>query len=503
MTIKPFKNRVRVLVEIPDDADELALVTAVFRGRGWMIRPPRSSEVRGHPTSGRTWLLLELRFPGFSSTAVKTAVKRVEQVINRFDLAVWVRRAEVVRHTLNNSNAYLIEEATPSWLARNRVLAEVARLFGIPRTTGLISVEQALPEPEVREKLAAVDLCHPFDPTRSSIRPAVAGKSPDGGPVAAEMAPFRSRLVGTAGLAVTAICGYAAGCITSGWMAIPIVLGIIASVPLIRSLPINQSLPRRLCLAALYTLFLLALGIFLARNSPVRSPIFAPVAAVGVGVAIIVWRGLVLALRDSWLIKQITWIIPLAVTVFFPLALWLGGMYDTQYLTYGFGIPSDTVSIPTLFRLAIASKSALLGLGFVLFFIAIIGWIRYFHWAEDGARWLSWLTIALLAAIYLLSSISTGLAIVSDASARAAEEASAGRQPNSYFGIQGTLMCFRPVTKSIPVYNGPLPSNKPMLSFGTTSDELWVWNPESKNSIGVPLNEVIAIPATGLPARCK
>ncbi len=70
-------------------------------------------------------------------------------------------------------------------------------------------------------------------------------------------------------------------------------------------------------------------------------------------------------------------------------------------------------------------------------------------------------------------------------------------------GIQGTLECLKPVIPAVSVYNAPLPTGRPLLSFGTTGNWLWVWDPVSGRSIGVPLDDVAVTPATGVPAHCQ
>lgn len=406
-TAKPFRNRVRVLVEVVDDRDELALATAAFGAQGWLVRPPRDGEIGGYPARNRTWLLLEVRFPGYPRQSVKVAVKRADEIIERFRLGAWVRRAEDIRFPREREVTYFVDETPPRWLARLRALAPALapalRFAGLPRTAGLIRLTGAQPEPAVRARLAQLDLGRPFDPARFSLRPATAATTADGIPAPSEQAPMSFLLLAVAGLIVAAVCGALAEWADGGWKAIPL--------------------------------------------------------------------------------------------------LWLGGSYDAEYLG-DFGIPSGAVSVPTFFRLAITAKSALIGLAFVLLFVAAIGWARYFHWFDESIRWYPLLLVTLLSAVYLLASITIGLGDVNGAASDAADAARAGRNPASYFGMRGTLECVRPVTAAVPVYDGPLPAGRPLLSFGATGSQLWVWDPSTRRSIGIPLDDVTVIPATGSPARC-
>lgn len=195
--------------------------------------------------------------------------------------------------------------------------------------------------------------------------------------------------------------------------------------------------------------------------------------------------------------------VPLAVTLFAPLALWLGGNFDATYLTSQFGIPSGAVSVPTLDKLAIAAKSAGVGLVLALFFVGLIGWARYFHWFDEGMRLLPVVAISLSSAVYLLTAILFGLSIVLAAANAAANAAADGRQPAAYFGIQTTLACIYPVVarSAIPQDGGPLPVGRPVLSFGADGGWLWLWDPKTRQAISVPQSAVSVFPA-GNPAHC-
>jgi hypothetical protein len=185
-----------------------------------------------------------------------------------------------------------------------------------------------------------------------------------------------------------------------------------------------------------------------------------------------------------------------------PVLLALGGVFDDEYLTYGFGIPPETVSVPGVLRLGIALKSVLLALMLMYVTAGIVGWLRYFHLFDEVTRAPLAVILAGLSVLYLLASITAGQSFVDGAAREAAEQARSGRSPTEYFGLQGTMQCVRPVSPSIPVYNGPLPSRRPLLSFGTTTTELWVWDPASRRAIGVPLQDVTTTPAVGTPAHC-
>ena len=488
----------RVLIEVLDDEDEIELAKSVFKEQGWGVRAPRSSEVRVVRPKGRSWLLLEVRLPGFPGSAAKAATRRVDHAIKRFRLAAWVRRAQIVVIPRERDNDYYLTEAPPRWLARRPRLAQAARRIGIPSTTGILRLNASIPAAEVRPKLALLNLGQPLDVSQVSVRAAVPGVSRDGTPVAAEQPSRQSVALTVTAALIAAVCGVWAGWARGPWIAAPLLAGAAMLWPALAARQ-NQSVRQRLPLVTIVIAMMLVGGDTLGRNTH-GSPRLLVIFIAGFGLAAFIARGLVLAVRDSWLARQVAWVIPFALSVLAPFALWLGGTYDAEYLGW-FGIPSGAVTAPTIYRLAIATFSAFLGLGFVLFFVALIGWYRYMNWS-DYTRWLPLMSLAALSAIYILTAITIGLGTVDGAAADSASAARAGRQPAGYFGIQGGLVCVRPVTAMIPVYDGPLPSRRPLLSFGTTSDQLWLWDPVSGRSIGVPLADVIVVRATGTPARC-
>ena len=488
----------RVLVEVLDDEDEIELAKSVFQGQGWGVRPPRSSEVRAVHPKGRAWLLLEVRLPGFPGSAARAATRRVDQAIKRFHLAAWVRRAQIVVVPREQDNDYYLSEAPPQWLARHPGLAQAARRIGIPGTTGLLRLSASIPAAEVRPKLALLNLGQPLDVSRVSVRAAVPGASRDGTPVAAERPSRQSVALTVTAVAIAAVCGVWAGWTRGPWIAAPLLAGTAALWPALAARQ-NQSVRQRLPLAAIVIAMMLYSGDTLGRSTH-GSPRLLAIFIAAFGLAAFIARGLVLAVRDTWLARQVAWVVPFALSALAPFALWLGGTYDAEYLGW-FGMPPGAVAVPTIYRLAIATFSAFLALGFVLFFVALIGWYRYMNWS-DYTRWLPLLSLAILSAVYVLTAITIGLGTVDGAAADAASAVRAGRQPPGYFGIQGGLVCVQPVTAVIPVYDGPLPSHRPLLSFGTTSDQLWLWDPRSGQPIGVSLSEVIVVRATGTPARC-
>jgi hypothetical protein len=247
-----------------------------------------------------------------------------------------------------------------------------------------------------------------------------------------------------------------------------------------------------------FTVLGLVLGLQAPNHKPLSLVVVLPVlAALGV-----VGIGALFGFRESGLARERSWLLPLAVTALVPVLLALGGVFDDEYLSHSFGIPAGAVSVPGVLRLAIILKPLFLVLTFMYAVAGIAGWVRYFHGFDELTRGPLVVTLAGLSVVFLVASVAAGKVFVDGAAHDAAVQARAGRSPHEYFGLQGTMQCVRPVNPSIPVYNGPLPSGRPVLSFGTTTTELWVWDPASGRTIGVPLQDVTTTRAVGTPAHC-
>lgn len=497
--IKPFRNRVRVLTEVLDDTIEIALVTAAFEKKGWAVRQPGNDEVRGYPSKDRAWLAVEVRFGGHRKGAASVAVKRIEDVADRFQLGVWVRYAEVIRFPPEPQRTYYIDERPERSLPKRKVLQRALKVADRPRTFRLIRLPASVRESDVPAELARYAPRSPFHSHRESIRAAVQGIPEGEGEDLIPGSPaWRIRL---ASIVLAMSFGVPTVWAPGMWKVLLVLVGLMTATAFVRAEPAGQKTALRISMgvyrASTSTVVGIVLGAAIHRGQPTILGAAAYVFFTG--------PGLLNALRDWELARNLSWLVPLAVTVFVPLALGLGGMFDTEYLTYGFGIPADAVSLPTFWRVAIVGKPILFGVAIVIFIVACLGWARHFHLfgSDPVNRRFMVLMAAGIAVVYLLTSISISLDLVNTAAQSAAAEARGGRQPATYFGLQGVLECVRPVADGpIAIYNGPLPAPRPMLSFGFSGTQLWVWDPRSGRAISVALQDVTVTPAAGAPAHC-
>jgi hypothetical protein len=496
-----FQHRVRVLVDVVDDVDEKALVASLCARRGWPTRSAHAHEARGSLPKDRTWLVIEVRLPGHGGTAPRAAVRRVSDLAATAELSIRIRYAEVINYQSEYQKQFYIEDVPPAWVPKSTLLRRALKLAGIPRMTGLIRVPWSVSDDQILAEVSRYDLGKPFDPTRETLRPAahysktVPERSANGIAIDA---------FSVVALVLSVLWGMCIEWVPAGWKVLPVLAVLAMAFPIGRVWARFRVFPQWLYISLVLAISLAAGGFMFALDAPrsVSRPLPLLVATGAIAVACLAWQGAQFALRESRLTREISWLLPLIVTSMVPVILALGGVFDMEYLSVGFGIPADTVGVPEVLRLAIAMKSLFIAVIFVFLIVSIVGWMRYFHGIDRFTRAPIILMFLGVSLLYVLASVGAGLSVVDGAAYAAAAQARAGRQPAAYFGLQGTLMCIHQVNSPTPVYNGPLPVRKPVVSFGTTTTELWVWDPGSGRAIGIPLQDVQTTPATGSPAHC-
>ncbi|MCQ4210406.1 hypothetical protein [Streptomyces longispororuber] len=175
------------------------------------------------------------------------------------------------------------------------------------------------------------------------------------------------------------------------------------------------------------------------------------------------------------LVLPLPWVLPFA-----------GHFLQAGYLNDGFDIPVDAVSVDPVWTYGIAVKPVFFAACVLFVCLAMMGWARYFYW-NGGGKALNVAMAITIAAVYLLTIVSTSLDHVSSVATRAAHAAVKGEDPAPYFGLDGTLVCVRPVVDRPAVENGPLPVGHRVLAFERSGDDLWLWDPEREASAGGPL----------------
>ncbi|MEU6825577.1 hypothetical protein ABZ921_33610 [Streptomyces atriruber] len=216
----------------------------------------------------------------------------------------------------------------------------------------------------------------------------------------------------------------------------------------------------------------------------------APVGIVGSVVLVpAIWliaRGSWHACRSSRLARNLVALAPVLVLPLPWVLPFTGRLLQAGYLNDGFGIPVAAVSVDPVWTYGIAVKPVFFAACALFVCLGLAGWARYFYWS-GGGKVLNMVMVAVIALTYLLTITTTSLQNMASAATSAARAAVEGRDPAPYFGIDGTLVCVKPVVDRPAVENGPLPVDHAVLAFERAGDDLWLWDPERATSGGGPL----------------
>ncbi|MDC0766219.1 hypothetical protein [Streptomyces sp. HD] len=475
----PGRRRVRMLVDVADHPDEVAYVTALFEARGWAVRPAQDAEAApGVPH--RSTFVVEVRLHGARLGALRTATLEVERLARQAELGAWVRDAALVEHERPARTTYTVHRALPTlgrlwiWLGG----ADEQRAMTVP--AGPRSQEEAAAE------LAARPLGgRPFDPEAHGLR--VPGHSDADPPRDETPHERRVRLVwlsaGVAGVVLAVVCGMYVVWADGAWKLLPALLSPAGALPLGRTLKETRARGRGLQWTAgvAGTTALAAFGALVGQGTQPRV-LWAGALLLAVGA--FTGTGVVLALRRTVLTRHAAWLVPLSVPVLWSMVGWLGAQMHDAYLDR-FDIRAEAVPAPRLGTYLVAAEPMGMALGSALFLVAIVGWLRHFHLGRDASNRFFAIVLATLIIVgYALSAFALGIGQAASAAGRDAENAARrGAEAPAYFGIYGHFMCVRLVAPAneVAVDNGPVPTGHPVISFGTTGDWIWLWDPARRN----------------------
>ncbi|CCK30125.1 hypothetical protein BN159_5746 [Streptomyces davaonensis JCM 4913] len=500
----PRRRRVRMLVDVVDQPDEVAYVTALFEERGWAVRPAQDEEASA--VAHRTTLVVEVRLHGARLGALRTATMEVERLVKQAELGAWVRDAALVEHERPARTTYYVHRAGPTlgrvwiWLGG----ADEQRAVTVP--AGPDSRQEAEAE------LAARDLGgRPFDPAEHALR--VPGHSDADPPRDESPHERRVRLVwlgaSVAGLLTAIVSGMYVVWAEGAWKLLPALLSTAGALPLGRTAKETRARGTAVqwAVGVAGTTAVAALGALLGQDSEPRQLLTGLLLG---AFGLFTGAGVVLAVRRTFFTRHAAWLVPLSVPVLWSMVGWLGGQMHAAYLDR-FDIRADAVPTSTLGRYLAAAEPLGLALGSAVFFVAVIGWLRHFHLGRDGSNRLFAVVMAtLLGVVFALTAIGIGTRNAASAAGRAAENVGReGTRPPDYFGVYAHFVCVIPVDpdKPLAVDNGPAPTDHPVVSFGTAADWIWLWDPERGNgpkqqeSFAVRREDVQLLPADDPAAR--
>ncbi|MCM1973117.1 hypothetical protein [Streptomyces sp. G1] len=484
----PYRRRVRMLVDVVDQQDEVAYVTALFEERGWTVRPAEAAEA-APAVAHRTSLIVEVRLHGARLGALRTATVEMERLVKQAELGAWVRDAALVEYRRPPRTTYYVHRARPTlgrWWIRLGA-ADEQRAVTVPAGPDSRRTAEA--------ELTARDLGgRAYDPAEHALRvPSHSDADPP-----RDETPHERRTrwmwlaAGAVGLINALVCGMCVVWAEGAWKLLPALLSPAGALPLSRTAKEtrDRSTAVQWAVGVLGTTALAALGAMAGRRYEAL-PLLAATALAALG--LFIGAGVSLALRRTFFTRHAAWLVPLSVPVLWSVVGWLGGQMHAAYLDR-FDIRADAVPTSTLGRYSAAAQPMGVALISALFFVAVIGWLRHFHLGRDrGNRLLAVLAATLLSVAYALTAIGLGTKDAGGAAGRAAENAARqGTRPPDYYGVYAHFVCVRPVDPAQPlaVDNGPAPTDHPVLSFGTSGDWVWLWDPRRN---GGPVQESFAV----------
>lgn len=218
-------------------------------------------------------------------------------------------------------------------------------------------------------------------------------------------------------------------------------------------------------------------------------------AVLGIVIATLVLYGLAHAFVHSWFSRNANWVVPALVPALALSLPWFGGLLHTMYLKYGFGIPSEAIQVSVYWSYAASLKPVSIAVGLALVVLSFAGWMRHYHqWVN--AKGMVRVGVPLMSLFVVGITLAAGLLGAQAAASRAQAATASGRAPAPYYGVQGILVCVKPLNKETAVFNGPLVTTRRLLTFGPSGDRIWLWDPQRGKPLSVRLEDVVVTEET-------
>lgn len=217
--------------------------------------------------------------------------------------------------------------------------------------------------------------------------------------------------------------------------------------------------------------------------------------AVGVGFGYLVGTGVWFLVRQSSWRRTLPWLLPGVLPLVVVLLPGLGPTLPAAYLD-AFGIDLEDVDVPAVWRLIGALRVAL-ALTLWLLTPALLGYAKHLHLMVRD-RWMGYATAAVLSLYCVLQGAwALTMEPAAAAGSRAVADASAGRTPPSYYGIEPEWMCVQPVTdpNKVPVEGGSLDPAAAYLLMGDSGGTAVLWDAAEKAALKIPLGSLRLVPA--------
>ncbi|MET7294776.1 hypothetical protein ABZS79_22055 [Streptomyces griseoloalbus] len=506
MTQTRYDQRVRVFVEILGGAHDWQEAETCFDRHGWPLRDAHPSgqgplgPALEHDPDSRVYEI-EVRLFGAARGCDRGAADRVRKVLRSARLEGYVRRAEPLArdrelfpHWRIVGTAHRRPGRQPAW---RRQFTRVAMRLGRHDVGGFVSGGP-------RQALRLARAAAPSDAARAAlaVRP-LDGRRRESAPYKREEQLQRRvhRLVLWALLSAGALTLASAARAVTWWFWIPVaLLGACGAVRTGRELSGEGRRSEGVVAALLCVLMFAALGTGLL-DADGRA--WTPRRTVMTAVVVAVITGLWLLVRQWTWGEWVAWAVPLVVTLAVSAFVAAGSVLHALYAE-GLSLSPDDLDIPPVWQAAAAVK-LLVMLSLVMIVPAWWGFAKHRHHSYatpgDGTN------IILNVGLFLAMLAGAGIQAVGSADAavdRTTAAAARGDDPPSYFGVAPEWTCVRPVVpaEDLPGEGPRLQPDTPYLSFGVSGETAVLWDPDTREPVKLPANQVWLRPAGSGKADC-
>ncbi|WOX21226.1 hypothetical protein [Streptomyces solicathayae] len=497
---------------VVDSPEEVSLATQLLEGRGWSVRAwaaARDGEADALG-NGRRGLMVEVRLYGARFGAVQAAVSSIEALARDHQAGMWVVDAGLIEHELSidyRTVFHAFGRRRPATSESPEQPTLSARIFTWRTLLGMVTTVRVTKQPgrpsveTVAERLQRGVLTrHAYDPAALQLRIPMGMEGRDLDAPPPSPSAWRVVLPLMALLVVATACGFATTLVDGLWVLVPILMAGALVWPVGHQLTKRrENHPRVVQLAwgAMAVAPMAACGLLLALTAPGTPAEAARVmlyGAVGLVALVLIVYGLAYAFVHSWFSRNANWAVPALVPALAVSLPWFGGLLHTMYLRYGFGVPSDAIPVSVYWSYAASMKPVGIALALTLVLLAIAGWMRHYHqWIH--AQGMVRVGVPFMSLFVVAMTLTAGLISAQVAASRAQAAAASGRHPAPYYGVQGALVCVKPMEKEISVFNGPLAPSRPLLTFGPSGDRVWLWDPKRDRALSVRLEDVVVTEA--------
>ncbi|WP_416484513.1 hypothetical protein [Streptomyces sp. CL12] len=512
-------QRVRLIVEGPDDLDEKErAVEALGSQTGWRVRSAQLHDGL-RVADGHVILIVDALAYGQRRMAVGAVREQAFRLLKKPPIGFRIREVELIRHEVERGTTLVrVTRRVPRdvggfrrWLWRYWEAmggADTGHVVTVPLVAGEDG-EQL--KARVKERWA--EFTHggeAFDDDLHDLRLPVGPRSRPDTDGAASPRTTLQRFGPAAWLLlavpVLLVCGWVLASMSSPWRFMALLVPLLSFGPVGYWVTSNEPRPRLLRLA--WGALVVGGFTLVSYQWVVNSPSGMGAQVRGLLQALLILEtavGCGHAFSRSWLSRNLLVILPVLLAPFPFVLPWVGSFLHTAYLEEVLGIPESAVHVAFYWRYFVALKPAALTLAITLFYVSLYGWAKYFNLHVSQSALLK-VVFPLLILLAVLGVVEKTLREVQSAAERTYLAVTRGEQPPGYFGVDGRLVCVRPVEpgKPIPVQPGPLPTSRPVLAFPREGDDLWVWDPSpergrtsNEHAVRMRAEDVSLYPATG------